>query len=276
MIGSQPCLLRQLSRTDGECPNFTCHGVLHVLRVSVVKWFSALLSPRRHGEHRECTGLCFDTHQPECYLDRSVTSLQFIAASTLLSIEQLIPQLVIYMVVLLLAISAHEAAHAWMSYKFGDDTARLLGRITLNPVAHIDPIGTLLIPIAAFIFGSMGGPVARIPLIGWGKPTPVNPLRWRNKDLANVMVSAAGIMANLFLAICAFIIIKVLLMTGTFSSIPESFQEPVTIFLQYLLIMNVSLAVFNLLPFPPMDGSKILETFLPASAQPVLALMERY
>ena len=188
----------------------------------------------------------------------------------------LIAQLVIYMVVLLFAISAHEAAHAWMSNRFGDDTARLLGRITLNPAAHIDPIGTLLIPIAGFILGSIGGPVARIPLIGWGKPTPVNPLRWRNKDLANVMVSAAGIMANLFLAICAFIIIKVLLMTGTFSSIPESFQEPVTIFLQYLLIMNVSLAVFNLLPFPPLDGSKILETFLPASAQPVLALMERY
>jgi len=188
----------------------------------------------------------------------------------------LIAQLVIYMVVLLFAISAHEAAHAWMSNRFGDDTARLLGRITLNPAAHIDPIGTLLIPIAGFVLGSIGGPVARIPLIGWGKPTPVNPLRWRNKDVANVMVSAAGIMANLFLAICAFIIIKLLLMTGTFSSIPESFQEPVTIFLQYLLIMNVSLAVFNLLPFPPLDGSKILETFLPASAQPVLALMERY
>ena len=74
----------------------------------------------------------------------------------------------------------------------------MLGRITLNPVAHIDPIGTLLIPIVGFIIGSMGGPLVRIPLIGWGKPTPVNPLRWRRKDLANVMVSAAGIMANYF------------------------------------------------------------------------------
>src|ERR1041384_4870439 len=101
------------------------------------------------------------------------------------------------MVVLLLAISAHEASHAWMSYRFGDDTARLLGRITLNPIAHIDPIGTLLIPIAAFIFAHMGGALAAIPLIGCGKPTPVNPLRWRNKNVANVMVSAAGIMANM-------------------------------------------------------------------------------
>ncbi|HEU4770368.1 MAG TPA: site-2 protease family protein, partial [Pyrinomonadaceae bacterium] len=95
--------------------------------------------------------------------------------------EELIPRLVIYMVVLLLAISAHEAAHAWMSNRFGDDTARLLGRVTLNPNAHIDPIGTLLIPIVMFIFSSAG---VFIPLIGWGKPTPVNPLRWRNKDLA--------------------------------------------------------------------------------------------
>src|SRR6267143_694831 len=132
----------------------------------------------------------------------------------------LIAQLVVYMVVLLLAISAHEAAHAWMSYKFGDDTARLLGRITLNPAAHIDPIGTLLIPIVAFVVGSMGG--GRFPLIGWGKPTPVNPLRWHHKDLANVMVSAAGIMANLLIATFAFAVFKVILMTGGFESIPET------------------------------------------------------
>src|SRR4029079_13535713 len=127
--------------------------------------------------------------------------------------EQLIPRLVIYMVVLLLAISAHEAAHAWMSYKFGDDTARLLGPITLNPVAHTDPIGTLLIPIVGFIVSAMGGAFF---LIGWGKPTPVNPLRWRNKDLANVMVSIAGILANLLIATIAFIILKVLFRTGVY------------------------------------------------------------
>jgi len=90
---------------------------------------------------------------------------------------EVVGQLIIYIVVLLLAISAHEAAHAWMSYKFGDDTAYLLGRVTLNPIAHTDPIGTLLIPIASFIFAAVGGPLAGIPLIGWGKPTPVNPLR---------------------------------------------------------------------------------------------------
>lgn len=176
------------------------------------------------------------------------------------------------MVVLLLAISAHEAAHAWMSWKFGDDTARLLGRVTLNPVAHTDPIGTLLIPIVMFIFGSVG---AFIPLIGWGKPTPVNPLRWRNKDLANVMVSLAGIMANILIATIGFVILKVIIMNGP-GMLPESVREPIFLFLEYLLMMNVSLAVFNLLPFPPLDGSKVLETFLPASMQPLLEMMEQY
>ena len=190
--------------------------------------------------------------------------------------EQLIPQLIIYMVVLLLAISAHEAAHAWMSYKFGDDTARLLGRITLNPVAHTDPIGTLLIPIVMFIFGHIGGPMASIPLIGWGKPTPVNTLRWRNKDLANVMVSIAGILANIIIATIGFVILKVLIKTGVGYQLPESLQEPIGLFLSYLLIMNVSLAIFNLLPFPPLDGSKVLDTFLPASMRPVLQILEQY
>lgn len=192
-----------------------------------------------------------------------------------------IGQLIIYMVVLIFAISAHEMAHAWMSYRFGDDTARLLGRITLNPIAHIDPIGTLLIPIAGFIFAHMGGALAAIPLIGWGKPTPVNPLRWRNKNLANVMVSGAGIMANMTIAIAAFIIFKVLMATGTLGmfgngNISADLATPLRMFLLYSLIMNVSLAVFNLLPFPPLDGSKILQTFLPESMQPILTTLEQY
>ena len=177
------------------------------------------------------------------------------------------------MVMLLLAISAHEAAHAWMSYRFGDDTAYLLGRVTLNPVAHTDPIGTLLIPIVGFIVAAAGG---NFFLIGWGKPTPVNPLRWRQKDLANVMVSIAGILANLLLATVAFVIIKVLRVNGTWYSMSEGIGEPIQILLDLMLRMNISLAVFNLLPFPPLDGSKVLETFLPESMQPILATLEQY
>jgi Zn-dependent protease len=191
----------------------------------------------------------------------------------------LVGQLIIYIVVLLLAISAHEAAHAWMSHKFGDDTAYLLGRVTLNPVAHTDPVGTLLIPIVNFIaVAASGGRF--FGLIGWGKPTPVNPLRWRNKDLANIMVSLAGIMANLLLALIGFVALKVCLHTGMIGlgSVGQfgTLEEPVFLLLDRVLMMNLSLAVFNLLPVPPLDGSKVLYSILPASAQPTLEAMERF
>ena len=190
----------------------------------------------------------------------------------------LVSNLVIYMVVLLLAISAHEAGHAWMSYKYGDDTAYMLGRVTLNPVAHTDPIGTLLLPIISFIFGAVGGALATIPLIGWGKPTPVNPARWTNYKQANVMVSIAGIGANLIIAVVSFFIFKGLIEYGAFNNpdIVDPFGRIIITLFKYLIFLNISLAIFNLLPFPPLDGSKVLSTFLPASAQPFFELMEQY
>ena len=190
----------------------------------------------------------------------------------------LVSHLIIYMVVLLLAISAHEAGHAWMSHKFGDDTAYMLGRVTLNPVSHTDPIGTLLIPMVSFIFGAIGGGLGAIPLIGWGKPTPVNPRNWTNYKLANVMVSIAGIAANLILAFIGFVIFKSLLEYGVINAgnVDSGLVRPIAILLQNLIFLNVSLAIFNLLPFPPLDGSKVLGTFLPESAQPILSMLEQY
>ena len=195
-----------------------------------------------------------------------------------MDIANLVSHLVIYMVVLLLAISAHEAGHAWMSYKFGDDTAYMLGRVTLNPVAHTDPIGTLLIPMVAFILGAIGGAAASVPLIGWGKPTPVNPRKWDRYAMANVMVSIAGIGANLILAIIGFTIFKTLLETEVIneSNIMSGLVWPFAILLNYLIMLNVSLAVFNLLPFPPLDGSKVLGTFLPDSFQPIFQMLEQF
>jgi len=186
--------------------------------------------------------------------------------------------LIIYMVVLLFAISAHEAAHAWMSDRFGDDTARMLGRITLNPVAHTDPIGTLLIPIASFVLSGWGGAYGAIPLIGWGKPTPVNPLRWRNKDVANIMVSIAGILANLIIALGTFFVFKAAIKSGTFAvgGSLASYAEPAELVLQRMLFMNLGLAIFNLLPIPPLDGSKVLYTFLPDGAQSAMEEVEKY
>ncbi len=195
-----------------------------------------------------------------------------------IDLANLVSHLIIYMVVLLLAISAHEAGHAWMSHKFGDDTAFMLGRVTLNPVAHTDPIGTLLIPIISFVFGALGGALGSIPLIGWGKPTPVNPRKWTNYKTANVMVSIAGILANLLIATISFFIFKLLLSYGVFTSanIQDGILKIFTTLFLNLILLNVSLAIFNLLPFPPLDGSKVLSTFLPASFQPVFDLLEQY
>ena len=194
-----------------------------------------------------------------------------------MDIANLVSHLVIYMVVLLLAISAHEAGHAWVSYKNGDDTAFMLGRVTLNPIAHTDPIGTLLIPMVSFLFGAIGGGLASIPLIGWGKPTPVNPRKWTNYKIGNVTVSVAGVTANLILLTIGFIAAKVMISQGF--DIADFFGQsgnPFAILVGYVMTLNLSLFVFNLLPFPPLDGSKILQTFLPESAEPIFNLLEQY
>lgn len=181
------------------------------------------------------------------------------------------------MVVWIFAVSAHEAAHAWTSWKFEDDTAYNLGRVTLNPIPHIDPIGTLLLPIIGFLVGYMNA-AGNIPLIAWGKPTPVNPLKWRKKDLANICVSLAGIAVNLIIAISVSIILKVLIAYGVFTreNIVTGITAPLWTLLVMTIIMNVGLAVFNLLPFPPLDGSKALQSFLPRSFEPIIELLETY
>jgi len=180
------------------------------------------------------------------------------------------------MVVWIFSVSLHEFGHAWTSYKFGDDTAYRLGRVTLNPVPHIDPIGTLLLPLIGFVISFSSA--ANFPLIAWGKPTPVNPNLWRNKETANVCVSIAGIAINLLIAIVASIVMKLMISQGIITI--ENFREGlISIFFNFLytlVLMNVGLAIFNLLPFPPLDGSKVLQTFLPRSFEPIFNLLETY
>lgn len=191
-------------------------------------------------------------------------------------IADFVSKLIIYLIVWIFAVSAHEAAHAWTSWKFGDDTAYRLGRVTLNPIPHIDPIGTLLLPILGFLisYSSAGN----FPLIAWGKPTPVNPNLWRNKDAANVCVSIAGIVANLLIAIVASVAIKLIISQQIIT--PDNYQVGmISIFFNFLytmVLMNVGLAIFNLLPFPPLDGSKVLQTFLPRSFEPLFNILETY
>lgn len=191
-------------------------------------------------------------------------------------IADFVSKLIIYMVVWIFAVSAHEAAHAWTSFKFGDDTAYLLGRVTLNPVPHIDIIGTLILPIIGFLV-SYGG-AGNFPLIMWGKPTPVNPLKWRKKDLANICVSLAGIAINLTIAIVTTIIFRILISYHIFTreNVETGITAPVYTLLTSTIMLNVGLAIFNLLPLPPLDGSRALQSFLPKSFEPFFDLLETY
>ena len=185
-----------------------------------------------------------------------------------------IGQFILYMVALIFSLSVHESAHAWMSNRFGDDLARLQGRISLNPAVHVDPIGTLLFPAIAFFTGA--------PLIGWAKPTPVNPLRWRNKRVANFWVSAAGAISNFIIAFIAGLGIRLLYSFGvidrglnlltTDSTIATGAIELLWVF----FILNVALGVFNLLPIPPLDGSKVLASILPPSFESGLEALEKF
>lgn len=161
-------------------------------------------------------------------------------------------RIVVQFAVVLFALSVHESAHAWVADKCGDPTARLQGRISLNPIPHIDLFGTIIFPILLVI--------AHAPVFGWAKPVMVNPYNFRNRRRDGMLVAAAGPVSNLLVAGVTILVFLALKGTGLLAS------PPVFTILLFLIIINIYLAVFNLIPIPPLDGSGVLEGVLKGNA----------
>jgi Zn-dependent protease len=175
----------------------------------------------------------------------------------------ILPQLVAFGVVLA-SLTVHEWAHAFTADRLGDSTARLLGRLSLNPVVHIDLIGTILLPAIAIFSG--------LPVLGWAKPVPVNTSRLAHPKRDFMIVAAAGPASNIVLAIVASVIFHTL---GGAAGVRPGLLDPVTV--AYLFVtINVLLAVFNMLPIPPLDGGNVLAGLLPDHMSGLLYGLRQY
>ena len=181
-------------------------------------------------------------------------------------------------VLLLFSLSFHECAHAWMASRLGDQTARLQGRITLNPLAHIDPVGTLLFP-AMVIFGPLIGFSIPFMLVGWAKPTPVITRNFKKIVRDDNLVTLAGPVSNLILVLLALagLTIMAFTMPSGGAVVQLSFAvalgitqatgaQPVALLFSLAILINLSLFFFNLLPIPPLDGSRVVRNMLPYNA----------
>jgi Zn-dependent protease len=167
---------------------------------------------------------------------------------------------ILFIIILIFSVIVHEISHGYMADYLGDPTARLQGRLTLNPLKHIDPVGSIIVPIITSLSGFT---------FGWAKPVIYNPYNLKNRRQGEFLIAIAGPLSNLMLAIIFGILIRVLI-SGSLVVTP--FIE----FVSYIVIINIVLTVFNLVPIPPLDGSKLLLAFLPNQYGRARFVLERY
>jgi Zn-dependent protease len=173
-----------------------------------------------------------------------------------------LPTLLLIAPPILIALTFHECAHAYAAYRYGDDTAKQLGRLSLNPLRHLDPLGTIMIFLVHF---------------GWAKPVPVNPYRLRNPRKDMLWISAAGPLANMLLALASGLLLRFLFAMGGTPDHHTGTAMGLFIFMVVMsLQINLALAVFNILPIAPLDGSKILAGLLPVGFGKFIRVLERY
>ncbi len=165
-------------------------------------------------------------------------------------------EIIVLLPILFFSIVLHEFAHGYAAYRMGDDTAYLMGRLTLNPFKHVDPVGTVLVPAFCYFTG--------LPLFGWAKPVPVSPLRLNSPRADMGKVALAGPLTNLALAVLFVLVMKGFLLFGARLSAAAATRT--FYILQYGMTVNVLLAVFNLIPIPPLDGGRIVSSLLPSRA----------
>lgn len=167
------------------------------------------------------------------------------------------------LVVLLFSVMIHELAHGYVAYSLGDPTAKYEGRLTLNPLKHLDPFGSIILPLLLFIAGSPF-------LFGWAKPVPVNPYNFTDKKYGDIKVAVAGPASNFLLAIFFGLILRF---------VPNEIflmNQGLQIAFSYIIAINIWLAVFNLIPIPPLDGSWVLFSFLPESLHGFKTFLRQY
>ncbi|MBI5886519.1 MAG: site-2 protease family protein [Deltaproteobacteria bacterium] len=178
-------------------------------------------------------------------------------------IQEYIQRLAITAPPIIISLTVHECAHAWAALYMGDPTAKMLGRLTLNPLKHLDPIGTIML----FFSG----------LFGWAKPVPVNPRNFRDYKRGEIIVSAAGPVSNLALAVACAVLLKIMAAFEPMAAAAAPWLfTPLYLMTQFGVIINVAMAVFNMVPIPPLDGSHILAVLLPPASARAFARIRPY